>query len=67
MVPKPGMSGRSSAVTHPAGRSFTAGTALSARRPVARHPAVAASRPLPSVKRNAVSWVIDGVPSISTR
>ena len=30
-------------------------------------PAVDASRPLPSVKRNAVSCVIDGEPSISTR
>ena len=54
-------------MTQPGGRSLTAGTALSARSPVARQPAAAASRPLPSVNRNAVSWVIDGVPSISTR
>jgi len=55
IVPRPGMSGRSSAVTHPGGSSFTYGTALRARSPVARHPAAAASRPLPSVKRKAVS------------
>ena len=67
MVPTPGMSGRSSAVTHPGARSLTAGTALRARSPVARQPAAAASRPLPSVNRNAVSWVIEGEPSISTR
>jgi hypothetical protein len=67
MVPAPGMSGRSSAVTQPGGRSLTAGTALRARSPVARQPAVDASRPVPSVNLNAVSWVIDGVPSISTR
>jgi hypothetical protein len=67
IVPTPGISGRSSAVTQPGGRSLTAGTALRARSPVARHPAVAASRPLASLNRKAVSWVIDGVPSISTR
>jgi len=61
------MSGRSRGVTQPGGRSFTAGTALSARRPVDRHPAVAASRPEPSVNRNAVSWKMLGVPSMSTR
>ena len=62
-----GSRGRSRAVTHPGGRSFTAGTALSARNPVARQPAAAASRPEPSVNRNAVSWRMDGEPSISTR
>ena len=31
---------------------------------MARHPAAAASRPLPSLKRKAVSWLIDGVPSV---
>ena len=44
-----------------------AGTALSARRPVERQPAAAASRPEPSVNLNAVSWKMLGVPSMSTR
>ena len=55
------------AVTQPGGRSLTAGTALSARMPVARQPATAGARPEPSVNRNAVSWMIDGEPSMSTR
>ena len=67
MVPRPAISGRSSGVTQPGDRSLTAGTALSARRPVARQPAAAASRPEPSVNRNAVSWKMLGVPSMSTR
>ncbi len=66
-MPTPGISGRSNAVTHPGDRSLTAGTALSARNPVARQPAAAASRPEPSVNRNAVSWKMLGVPSMSTR
>ena len=60
IVPTPAISGRSSGVTQPGGRSLTAGTALSARNPVARHPAAAASRPEPSVNRNAVSWKMLG-------
>ena len=55
IVPSPATRGRSSAVTQPPGSSLTAGIALSALRPVARQPAAAASRPEPSVNRNAVS------------
>ena len=55
MLPTPAISGRSSGVTQPGRKSLTAGTALRARIPVARHPAVAGSRPEPSVNRNAVS------------
>ena len=53
LCPAPAIRGRSSGVTQPGGRSLTAGTALSARSPVARQPAAAASRPDPSVNRNA--------------
>ena len=63
----PGTSGRSSGVTQPGPSSLTAGTALSARMPVARQPATAGARPEPSLNRNAVSWLIDGEPSMSTR
>ena len=67
MVPAPGderqVEGRD-----PPGRELVDGRhGIEGPQPVARHPAAAASRPLPSEKRNAVSWVIEGVPSMTTR
>ena len=59
------MSGRSSAESSPGFAAQTAGIAWIARMPVARQPPELASPSL--APRRAVSWVMFGLPWITTR